>query len=410
LAKFSASYFLWNVLRRRRPSGSRYRQKRAGVREEQKRLLDPAIAAKRDLTPEEQRTFDELAANFEGLTASISQVERQETEDRAVAEAFARLGMSGPADQTSRTWLPGLSEYRDLRAEQRAVGTTGAFIPVGNAATYFDLLRKRTAVLAAGPVIIPVEHNGSLKVPKVTSAVTIAGKAEAAALDASDPTLDSITLDPKKFGAYTLVNREAIEDSAPQLREVVANSLVRDTAVELDKQLVTGSGSGQNLRGLRNVSGVTAGPSTGTNGGSLTFAHLADTLGAAEGADVDPERLAWIMHSRTWASVRKLADSSSRPIVSVDPTQGVHPTLWGHPVFISNSLSVAETKGTSSDCTAILLADMSQVVVGVAREVELTVSEDFAFDTDQVAVRVTARYDIGVPHPTAVTITEGIRP
>lgn len=385
------------------------RAQRETQRELQKALLDRAIAEKRDLTPSEESRFADLASNVEGITHSIRKATEQEEEDRSVAAAFAKLG-GKQTEASSRNWLPGLHEYRQLKADQRAIGTTGAFIPVGSSQTYFDLLRKRTAVLAAGPVILPVAGQGSVKVPKVTTSIAIAGKAEAAALDASDPTLDSITLDPKKFGAYTLVNREALEDSSPQLREVVANSLIRDTAVELDKQLVTGSGTGQNLTGLRNVVGVTAGASTGANGGALTFGFLADTLGAAEAANVDPERLAWIMHSRTWASTRKLLDSQNRPIVSIDPTQGVRPTLWGRPVYISNSLSVAETKGTSSDCSSIILADMSQVVVAVAREVELSISEDFKFDTDQVALRVTARYDIGVPHPTAVTVTDGIRP
>jgi HK97 family phage major capsid protein len=385
------------------------RERRATVRSEQKTMLDKAIAEKRDLNPTEQTRYDKLEADAAGLAETIQRAETQAVEDRAVEARFAAIMGTEPSAQ-SRAWLPGLAEFRQLRADQRAVGTSGAFIPVAASATYFDQLRKRTAVLAAGPVIIPIQHAGSLKIPNVTASVSILGKAEAAALGASDPTLSSITLDPKKFGAYTLINREAIEDSAPQLREVVANSLIRDTAVELDAQLVTGDGTGQNLLGLRNVVGVTAGASTGTNGGALTFAFLADTLGAAEAANVDPDRLAWIMHSRTWASVRKLADTASRPIISMDPTTDVRPTLWGHPVHISNSLSIAETKGSSSDCSSIILADMSEVVVGVSREVELMISEDFKFDTDQVAVRVTARYDIGVPSPTAVTVTSGVRP
>jgi hypothetical protein len=38
------------------------------------------------------------------------------------------------------------------------------------------------------------------------------------------------------------------------------------------------------------------------------------------------------------------------------------------------------------------------------------VSEDFKFDFDQVAVRVSCRYDIGVPQPPAVVLTDGVRP
>lgn len=384
--------------------------RREDARKQCMSILDKAIGEKRDLNAEEQRSYDKLDADMDGFRASIRKLEETAQEDRDVAAVFGPLEDSPESGPNARTWMPGLAEYRDLRNEQRAVGTSGAFIPVGYSKQYFDLLRKRTAVLAAGPVLIPVTGEGSIKVPRVTSSITISGLAEAATITPADPTLDDITLDPKKFGAMTLINREALEDSNPQLREVVSNSLIRDTAVELDKQLVTGDATGQNLRGLRNVAGVTTGATTGANGGALTFAFLADTLGAAEGANVDPDRLAWIMHSRTWASVRKLADTASRPIVSVDPTVGVRPTLWGHPVYISNSLSIAETKGSSSDCSSIILADMSQVVVGVARNVELAYSEDFKFDSDQVAVRVTARYDIGVPQPTAITITDGVRP
>ncbi len=350
----------------------------------------------------------EITETWEERQAEIR--EREDSTRRAFAEILARpVDPRFTADE-SRTWLPGLHEYRELRNEQRAIGTTGAFIPVAYATTFQDQLRKRTAVLAAGPQILPVTSAGSLKVPAITASVTVAGIAEAGTISASDPTLTTTTLDPKKFAAMTLVNREAIEDSAPELRRVIADALIKDLAVELDKQMVTGDGTGQNLTGLRNLSGTTSGASTGANGGALTFAFLADTLGAYDTANADPDRAAWIMHARTWASIRKLSDSQARPIVSIDPTLGVRPTLWGKPVFISNSLSITETVGSSTDCSTILLADMSEVLVGVAREVELVISEDFKFDTDQIAVRATARYDIAVPQATAVVKTVGVRP
>jgi HK97 family phage major capsid protein len=102
--------------------------------------------------------------------------------------------------------------------------------------------------------------------------------------------------------SYACDRREAVEDSNPDLRNIVANSLIKDTGVELDRQFVVGDGTGQNMRGLLNISGVTAGPSTGTNGGSLSasgtgFGFLADTLAAYDSTNADPDRAAWIMHS-----------------------------------------------------------------------------------------------------------------
>lgn len=374
------------------------------------------------LSADEDREFRQITEEIRQTTERIEELAVEAGKAQGNTEGFRALQQATGGDQLSaagqsevRTWLPGLAEYRQLQQEQRAVGTTGAFIPVQYSQTYFDLLRKRTAVLAAGPITIPVQSAGSLVVPKVTSSVTIGGLAENTAITPADPGVGSITLDPKKFGAMTLIAREAIEDSAPQLRQVVANSLIRDTAVELDRQLVTGDGTGQNLRGLRNLTGTTAGPSTGTNGGSLSaagtgFGFLADTLAAYDAANCDPDTAAWIMHSRTWASVRKLVDSQQRPLVSVDPTQGIAPTLWGKPVYISNSLSITETQGTATNASSILLCDMSQIVVGVARAVELMISEHYAFNADQVAVRATCRYDIGVPQPTAVVLTTGLLP
>lgn len=389
---------------------TRLRERRRDA-EARRRAVTDAAEARGDehLTEDEDQRFRDLTREIKDYDARIAEL-TNEARNRATTEGAAAVVRAQGERSETRTWLPGIAEYRDLQAEQRAVGTSGAFIPVLGAATYFDLLRARTAVLAAGPVLLPVDGFGSVKVPKVSASVTVAGIPENTAITPDDPGLDEIELDPKKFGAMTLVAREAVEDSKPELRQVVANSLVRDTAVELDAQLVTGDGQGNNLLGLRNVTGLTAGPDTGTDGTSLTFDLLADTIGAADAANTDPDRLAWIMHSRTFSSVRKLTDTQGRPIVALDPTAGVRPSIFGKPVFVSNSLSVTETVGTSTDCSSILLADMSQVVVAVSRQPELMISEHYAFNADQIAVRVTARYDVGVPQPSGVVLTEGVRP
>jgi HK97 family phage major capsid protein len=318
-----------------------------------------------------------MGGELDALDAKLSKaIEDAEREQRSadLAERYQRF--TGSEDNAG-PWLPGLQSFQQLRLEGRAVGTTGAFIPVQYANTYFDLLRKRTAVLAAGPVRMNIEEAGSLKVPRVTSAITVGSVAEGVAITPADPTLSDITLDPKKIAAMTLVNSEAVDDSRPELRGVVGNSLVRDLAVELDRQLVTGDGTSNTLTGLRNITGFTTGAATGANGGALSFDFLADTMGAADTANLDSERLAWFMHSRSWASIRKLKDSQLRPIFALNPASDLQRSIFGAPVFLSNSLSITETVGTSTDCSTIMLVDMSQVVVGVARDVLLEYSSDF---------------------------------
>lgn len=383
---------------------------RGSTFDQAKRLLDNAANSTRELTANERIEYERLLGQLDDIDAQVRDLkENAARHDQSATTVREFLAHEPERPTIDRCWLPSIAEYRELQTDQRAIGTTGAFIPQGHADTFFDQLRKRTSVLAAGPVRLDVERAGSLKVPAVTASVTVGATAEAGAITPSDPTLASITLDPKKFAALTLVNSEAIEDSNPALREVVAKSLIADLAVELDKQLITGSGSGDNLTGLRNIASVTAGPSMGVNGSSLTLDNLADTIAAAEAANLDPDRLAWFMHSRTWGAVRKLKDSQNRPIVAIDPTLGVKPSIFGKPVHLSNNLSIAETQGSNSDCSTMLLVDMSQIVVGVSRDIEVVISTDYAFNTDQVAIRATCRYDIGAPQPTAIVKVTGVR-
>ena len=47
------------------------------------------------------------------------------------------------------------------------------------------------------------------------------------------------------------------------------------------------------------------------------------------------------------------------------PTQDAARRLFGITVFVSSQISIAETQGSSNDCSFVVVVDMSQVVVGV---------------------------------------------
>jgi HK97 family phage major capsid protein len=393
---------------------------RTRVWEAGKSLLDHAANEKRELTAAEDAEFAEITAQLADQRSYIERLEARKAGHTAAERTMRELAgtpvdkRSGYAAANDAKWLPSLGEYRSLAAEQRAVGTAGAFIPIEYSARFFDQLRKKVGVLAAGPTIIPVNGAGSIKIPAVTSSVTVSTYAEAASITPSDPGFTTLTLDPRKLAGITIVDREAVEDSSPELLTIVQNSLLKDFGVALGSQLATGDGTGANLLGLLNIAGFTPGAATGTNGGSLSsntvgFGFLADTLAAYDAANLDPDKAAWLMHARTWASVRKLTDLQGRPLVSVDPSQGINRTLWGRPVYVDNTLPINQTVGTSVDCSSIILFDPSQVVVAVSREVELVMSTDAYFATDQVGLRVTGRFDIGAPQPTAIVKTVGIR-
>lgn len=396
-------------------------ERRTAIWNDSKALLDNAERQKRNLTPAEETRYQSNNADLDACRDQITKYTDKSNENRSIDKTLSDL--AGQPDTRNATstfgnrgenrWLPTLSEYRGWKADQesRAVNTAGAFIPVEYAGRFFDVLRKRIAIMNADPIVIDIEDAASIKVPSVTADATVGQYAEAALITESDPTLASITITPQKIAAFTLIDREAVESSNPKLLSVVENALMKAFAVQLDSQLINGNGTTPNLLGLLNQSGTTAGPSQGTNGASLTFGALADTLTAYENANNDTESAVWIMNTRTWGSARKLvASGSGQPIISLNPTDGVTPMLWGHKVLFSNNIPITQVQGSANNASSIILADFSQVVIGVARHVELQMSLDYAFQNDQVALRVTGRYGLGLPQPSAVTITTGILP
>jgi HK97 family phage major capsid protein len=396
------------------------RRRRAEALEKAKAIADKAAGENRALTQFEDDKFHEYRRVIDIVDGEIS-ARRQEARlaslDGAGGKGWpASTNPAGPpapggVEATVDHWLPSFSEHRRWRDEEhRAVSTSGAFIPVEYADFWYDRLRARSVVLSAGPRVVPVEAAGSMNVPKITASVTVSMLAEAGTITPSDPTLGSITLDPRKLAAICVVNSEALEDSNPELREVVSADLVRQAATTLDQQLLSGNGTPPNMRGLRNVVGVTAGPSLGANGGTPTLDNLGAMVGSYEATNSPIEVARFFMHPRTYNTFRLAKDSGASYHLDLEGQTVGARTLFGIPVSTTGNISITETQGTSTDTSYVLLVNMEQVIVGRSREVRVDVSADAYFTTDQVGLRVTGRFDIGVADPTGIVLMTGARP
>jgi HK97 family phage major capsid protein len=201
-----------------------------------------------------------------------------------------------------------------------------------------------------------------------------------------------------------------VADSSPSVREVLARDHLLQLALLLDKQFLEGSGTAPNMRGIRNLTGVST-TSLGANGATPTLDNFADAVQRIQVANAGA-RLGWIMHSRTLGTVRKIKDGQSRYQLAPDPSQDAPQRLFGIPIHVSNQISITETQGTSSDASWVALVDFSQVAIAEWQTISLQYSSDFKFDADQLAVRTTARYDIQPLQASAagVELITGVRP
>jgi HK97 family phage major capsid protein len=104
-----------------------------------------------------------------------------------------------------------------------------------------------------------------------------------------------------------------------------------------------------------------------------------------------------------------LDDLQERLQLQPDPTQDASRRLFGLPVFVSSQISITETYGNNSDTSYIVVADMSQVVLGV-RTQNTVLYDPFTYgSTGQIQVIATSRVAFNVLATEAVEIIEGVR-
>tara|TARA_R110002110_G_scaffold415316_1_gene649193 strand:+ start:1183 stop:2346 length:1164 start_codon:yes stop_codon:yes gene_type:complete len=379
------------------------RAERANTHKAATNHLDSVEAEGRDMSDVDTATHRQFTADLELIDARIAEFEAVEARNIAAEPARQRYGSSLGTQHADRTWLPSAAEYRAVA--EGAGSTGGFFVPDQQSVQFFDRLAARSVVLSAQPMMMDATHD-VLRVPKVGASITVEMSEENAQITPNDPTFEQVTLTPRKLTAMTYASNEALDDSQPGLRQVLAADHERSMGLTLDLQFLEGSGTTPNLRGIRNFTGVTATP-LATDGATPTLDDIADAI---ERLETDNAAAAAIfMHPRTWATYRTLVDSQLRYQLQPDPTGESRRQLFGVPVYVSSQISTTETVGTSEDCSWVGVVDMSQIVVARRNEITIEYSRDFRFDFDQTAIRTVSRWDIAPVNEEGIEIITGVR-
>ena len=343
-------------------------------------------------------TADE-AAEAARIRADRSAVTQQI--DRIVDDMLGQRS-STPTTANARTGaslIPSWREFEDKRSQQRALGSGassgGVLLDTEQAELWFDRLRNRSVFLAANPRTVTVGEHAA-RYPIITSSVTVAARNDTEAITPTDPGLDSLTLEPVSYAAMTIVSNEVLKDSNGQAREIVEADLLRQCATKLDADMFNGTGavSPHRIYGLLNVAGI----ETIGAAGPLTLDLLLEVQATLEANGADRDRIAYFLTPADWAVIRGVKDLQDRYLLMPDLATDATPSLFGSRVYVSANVPTASA----------LAVDLDQVVVGIGEDVSLAYSEDFAFDKNSTAIRLTTRVDLGVINPEAVHAITGI--
>ncbi|HEX2027726.1 MAG TPA: phage major capsid protein, partial [Nitriliruptorales bacterium] len=222
---------------------------------------------------------------------------------------------------------------------------------------------------------------------------------ENATITESEPTFGAMTLTAKSLATIVRASREVMED-AQGMDELVRDLLAKAYALEIDRVVLRGSGTGGEPTGIRNASGVTV-TSLGTNGATPTYANLISAIGRVEDEDEDAGAIVW--HPRTGRTFGGLTDTTDQPLVAPGIVANV-------PKFQSTQIPVNLTVGTSTDASEVYVGDFSQAVLGVRTDLVITPLRERYADVGQVGLVAWFRGDVGIRRAEAFEVLTGVRP
>lgn len=397
---------------------------------EQKSVLEAALAEGRDLSAEEREKVARTDEAIDSADADIrSWTERQQREAeadaaRAIYEPVVRpevqerqaidefdavtrflKGESRTLDvnfqavaNEKRALRAGLGEReaRDLLKVTAAAG--GNTVPTSFIRSLYDYIEIYSGVRNTNVKVLTTAGGENLEIPTVAVHGTAAIVGEGTALAEADPTFGKVTMYAWKYGQLVQLSRELLEDSGVDVLGFIAQDMGRALARVTDTAYVSGTGTNQPT-GFTAVAGTGV---TGQNGatGLPSYANLVDMVYSVnEGYRQNAQ---WIWRDATAGNIRKVTDTTNRPLWEPSLQAGQPDRLLGYPVVTDPNLNAMATGvvcGAFGDFSGFYIRDVGSI--------RMERSDEFAFSQDLVTFRAVMRTDSKLVDSNALKLYRG---
>jgi HK97 family phage major capsid protein len=362
-----------------------------------KALLDKAAAEKRDLTSEEEQSYqrmnaelNERAARIEALKADAEREAKIEAATRDIA-AQVRPAAQAVSNDSDVIRSMARGETRSFTFETRDVVKTSSGAPVPT--SFFDRVIEQARLV--GPMldtstVLRTAGGENLQIPSQAGWSTAAIVGEGTAIAESDPTFNSfITLSAYKYSFLVQLSRELIEDSGVDILAFLATQTGNELGFRVNAGLTTGTGTNQ-------PAGVVTQSSLGITGGTgVTGAFTADNLinlaYSLNGAARRLPGVGWMMNTSSLGKVRTLKDTAGNYVFSPALADG-NDRVLSYPVYENPAMA-----DTGLSAKSVLFGHLPSYYVRMAGGLRLDRSDDYAFNADLVTFRATMRVDGNLP-------------
>lgn len=230
--------------------------------------------------------------------------------------------------------------------------------------SFIDTLKNAMQVVKLGATVLN-DLNGNIAIPRKTGGGTAYWVAEGAAGSESTPAVDQVALSPKNVTAFSDFSRNLVLQSSLDVENFVRTDLAQQLALAVDLAAFNGSGTSNQPEGVLNASGI-GDVAIGTNGGAPTYAHTVNLWKAVAQDNAAIGQLGFLTNAimvAKLAQTEKFSSTGKTIIEDLPGSDGMTKCL-GMNAAMSNQVPADLTKGSSSDCSAILFGNWRDLLIG----------------------------------------------
>ncbi|WP_341669076.1 phage major capsid protein [Alcaligenes sp. SDU_A2] len=384
------------------------------------------LEAHKTLTADQQTAFDKLKADIQDLEQQESRQQFIDDMERRQAGApvdgggdnLAALEKRVSLLDVLRTQMEGRSltgaaaEYTQETERRTGRKAQGAFVPLAlleqraaNDTTsakelvptthrpdlYIPALRERLVARQLG-VRVLTGLTGNLSIPKYGSGLATGWVAEGGAVPDGQMGFDSVGLSPKHVGGKTEMSRQLLQQSSPDIEQLVRDDLAFLIAKQIDAAIIAGTGTANDPVGVLNMAGIQS--------GSLATLDWPAVLAFAQKLE-DEE-----IYGGAWLTTAKAKNKFASTLKAV----GLPGYLLEGGMMADRPLVTSKRVPSDVAGETVILGDFSQILLGVWSELDILVNPfaEPAYSRGGVVVRAMATVGTACRHEQAFVVANDL--
>ena len=332
-----------------------------------------------------------VAAATPVVTAPSYKGNLKHLKDAETAHGLGKFFLGAMGNKSAQQWI---SDRYGIKAHGESNNSLGGFLVPDELEQAIIDLRAQYGKFRANTRVLNMSRD-TLLVNRIAGGLTASFVGEGSSISETDASFDQVSLVARKAATLTRYSRELAEDAVVNVGDFIAGEVARAFANAEDEAGFNGDGGSGNggIVGLKNAVG-SAGQKTGSGNAysELTLADFTGTVGLAPEYVFSQGTPKWYMSTQFYHTVvlDLLADAGGNTNLTLAGGVAV-PSLFGYEVVLADVLP--KTEANSQLCAYFGALELG-ATMGDRRPTEIAVSEDRYFESDQIGVRGTTRFDI----------------